>query len=144
MCLSHPAICQILVTVFCAALIIESNCDPYSSELCNYYDNLEWNLIPIYSQFFRLESHLTPYVKADWAFYISILGVLVNIGEFYKLFETPVQSNLCKITTCSVSAHYRSVSVREYHQFLNLNLHEPSLDLFLCAWLFFCRLLFQS
>ncbi|RUS75915.1 hypothetical protein EGW08_016328 [Elysia chlorotica] len=75
------AVCQILVIIFCAALIVESSCDPYNTgDSCKYSDNLEWNLIPIYSQFRRMESHLTPLVKADWAFYIAILGALVNIG----------------------------------------------------------------
>ena len=61
---------------------MESSCDPYDSgDGCNYKDNLEWNLVPIYSQFRRMEPNLTPYVEADWAFYIAIIGVLVNIGE---------------------------------------------------------------
>lgn len=75
------AACQVLVIIFCAALIVESSCDPYDTgDSCNYYDNLEWNLIPVYAQIYRVESHLTPYVQADWAFYISIIGALVNIA----------------------------------------------------------------
>ncbi|GFO12082.1 hypothetical protein PoB_003858700 [Plakobranchus ocellatus] len=73
------AACQIFVILLCAALILESSCDPYDSgNSCNYNDNLEWNLIPIYSQVYRVEPHLTPYVKPDWAFYIAILGAIVN------------------------------------------------------------------
>ncbi|GFS08172.1 hypothetical protein ElyMa_001267200 [Elysia marginata] len=75
------AVCQICVIIFCAALVLESSCDPYDTgDSCNYNDNLDWNLIPLYSQFYRVEPHLTPYVKADWAFYIAIIGALVNIG----------------------------------------------------------------
>jgi hypothetical protein len=68
------AVCEILVILFCGAVAAISSCDPYDGSKCVYKDNLAWRMMPVYSQLYRIEPDTRPYVKANWAFYIAIIG----------------------------------------------------------------------
>ncbi|XP_005107090.1 uncharacterized protein LOC101845193 [Aplysia californica] len=90
------ALFQILAVVFCGVLLLQSNCEPSdqtdengvrtASSDCDYTENQVWRMIPMYTQLYRVEPHLTPYVKPNWAFYIAALGALLCVASAVMLW----------------------------------------------------------
>jgi len=72
------AVMEVLSVVFCLLLVLQSSCDPADTG-CDYHDNLAWHMIPMYTQMYRVEPTITPYVTVNWAFYIAVLGAILCI-----------------------------------------------------------------
>lgn len=87
------AIFEILALVFCLILVLHSSCEPESNSNCAYEDNLVWQMIPMYTQMYRVEPHLTPYVKASWAFFIAIIGAILLIVAAIMLWIEALSTN---------------------------------------------------
>jgi len=81
---------EVLSIVFAGILLTMSSCPP--SDSC-YRDNALWQMIPMYTQMYRVEPRLTPYVTPSWAFYIAALGAVLCIGATVLLWIDALNLN---------------------------------------------------
>lgn len=90
---SMAALCEVFVVIFAGILLGMSTCNPYESTGCKYEKNQVWRMIPIYDQFYRIEPHITPFVKPNWAFYIAIIGAAIAVVAAIILWIEAIRTN---------------------------------------------------
>ncbi|KAK0066058.1 hypothetical protein Bpfe_004179 [Biomphalaria pfeifferi] len=90
---SMAALCEVFVVIFAGILLGMSTCNPYESTDCKYEKNQVWRMVPIYDQFYRIEPHITPFVKPNWAFYIAIVGAAISVGNAIMFWIEAIKTN---------------------------------------------------
>ncbi|XP_059154931.1 uncharacterized protein LOC131940299 [Physella acuta] len=90
---SMGALCEVFVVLFSGILIGMSTCNPYDDPACKYENNQVWRMMPIYDQFYRIEPHVTPFVKPNWAFYIAIIGAAICVVSSILLWIEAIRTN---------------------------------------------------
>ncbi|KAH9488969.1 hypothetical protein Btru_061748 [Bulinus truncatus] len=90
---SMAALCEVFVVLFAGILLGMSTCNPYESSGCKYEKNQVWRMIPIYDQFYRIQPHITPFVKPNWAFYIAIVGAAISVVSAIMFWIEAIKTN---------------------------------------------------